>query len=239
MLLSSGSISSAAISEDGQVFLRNLEINSEFALFGLTFNDSSLARLIDASLDPGSYSVSGQIAEILHDRVLDSNTGVISFIGQNSSVLFNRTIFQDAGSFFVSGVDSGVFYDRVLFSGIGSFLLIGEESGLLFDRKLNAEQFSASVSGNEAQTLYGRVIGLNADSVLINGIDVTSYYNRSISANSESFSALGFNAQLNETIEFSTGIGIYLVSGEIASLFYSGEEGNSEWIVKARRRGRR
>lgn len=124
------------------------------------------------------------------------------------------------------------------FSPISSAAI--SEAGEFVPRNLeiNSEFGSFSFIGQSTAILHGRLVQAGIGSYSVSGVDAESFYGRSLNSEFASIAVNGANAFFGQK-EIDANNGSYLITAPNIVLVYSGAGASSEWIIKARRRGRR
>ncbi|MEM4720542.1 MAG: hypothetical protein QXT73_00595 [Candidatus Methanomethylicaceae archaeon] len=124
----------------------------------------------------GAISLSGNLAQVLFNRLLSASAGSVSLNGFASSLLFNRLVSVLAGSVSVDGSPSSVLFDRQLSATVGSISIAGNQALVLFSRKLEAGAGGVYLSGSQAGLAYNRVLVPSAGEIVIVGQPATLTY---------------------------------------------------------------
>jgi len=149
--------------------------------------------------ESGTFSLSGQDAGLLADRLLSSELGTFSLSGQDTDLLADRLLEAEPGTFSLSGQDALLLVDLVLNVETGTFSLSGQDVDLLADRLLNSESGTFSLSGQDANLIYSaanKILNAESGSFLLSGNDVSLSINRIMNAEPGDFLLVGFDAQL-------------------------------------------
>jgi len=123
--------------------------------------------------DPGSYTISGQDVDLLHDRNIPIESGSYTITGQDVDLVysFGFILSADPGSYTISGQDVDLLHNRVLPVEPGSYAITGRDIDLIHTQIL--EPGSYTISGQPVDLLHNKKVGAGAGSYAITGQDVT------------------------------------------------------------------
>ena len=100
--------------------------------------------------EKGSYTLTGNDASLLADRVFSAEKGSYTLTGYDASLLADRILTAEKGSFTLTGNDASLLYGRVLTAEKGSYILTGNDAQLLKTYILSAEKGSFTLTGYDA-----------------------------------------------------------------------------------------
>lgn len=111
--------------------------------------------------ETGSYTLSGQDADLLFNRLLTADVGAYTVAGQDANLIRGYTLVAETGGYVYTGQDAALLFNRVLTADPGAYTLVGYDANLTRGFTLVAEAGSYTISGQDASFLYNRV--LNAE----------------------------------------------------------------------------
>jgi hypothetical protein len=155
--------------------------------------------------ETGSFTLTGQTAELTVSRVLIAETGAFSFTGQAADLTVSRALSADTGTFSLSGQDAALTYTPLgaysLTAETGSFALTGQAANLTVSRVLSADTGTFSLTGQDATLTKGLTLAAETGAFVLTGQD----------------------AQLSRTRVLLAEIGQFFLTGQDADLIYSGD----------------
>ena len=92
--------------------------------------DSGSPASYTLTADSGSFTLTGQSANLLAGRRLTASAGSFALSGQNANLLCGRTLTAGAGSFSLTGQAANLNDAHVLTASVGVFTLAGNDVGL-------------------------------------------------------------------------------------------------------------
>lgn len=125
-------------------------LTANYGSFSLTGESANLnsARKLTASY--GSFSLSGQAATLKSARKLTADYGSFSLAGQSATLKSARKLVADYGSFSLSGQSAGLSSARRLIAAVGTFALSGQDALTKVARLLQAAFGQFTLSGQDA-----------------------------------------------------------------------------------------
>jgi hypothetical protein len=148
----------------------------------------------------GSFTLTGQAANLLFGRKLSAAQASFAFTGQAANLLYGRKIVAAQASFSLSGQSASLLFGRRLMAGQASFTLTGQPATLSYNGvnsyTLVAASGSFSASGQPANLLYGRRLSASQGSFAFSGQAAGLRANRVLPAGYASFSLTGNPAAL-------------------------------------------
>lgn len=204
--------------------------------------------------DPGSYTVTGQDADLRVARNITAEVGSYSYTGTAADLLKGFRIGLDAGSYSLTGQATTLRYNRIIDAVAGSYTYTGQDATLTYtpatgDYSIVAEAGSYSLTGQDASLVAARSLSANAGSYSYSGIDANLRLGFSLSADSGSYSVSGQDVQFSRNYALDAETGAYVQTGFSATLTYTGstswsvqpnattiwteqDEDNSNWIIQ-------
>lgn len=188
-------------------------ITAESGSYSITGQDANLLKGSEITAEAGSYAVTGQDATLTISTVITAEAGSYTVTGQDASLIHDGLISAEAGSYVLTGQDA-----TLTFSGVGAFLIdaesgsyaiTGTDAGLLHDSLISAESGSYSVTGQDATLSKGIILDAESGSYTVTGQDVTFLKDSVLSADS----------------------GVYTITGQDVDLIYSEEEAEEEQVT--------
>lgn len=76
----------------------------------------------------GSYSVSGQSANLTRSRLLTADFGIYAVTGQSATILRSKVLVADPGAYSVTGQQVGINVNRMLTASPGSYSIAGQSA---------------------------------------------------------------------------------------------------------------
>lgn len=160
---------------------------------------ATVSGAFSLTADAGTFTLSGQNANTLANRVVTGEAGSFVLTGQNAGLLAGRKVTGEAAAFALSGQDAGTRATRTTQGEAGAFTFTGQSAGLIAARKVAGEAGTFTLAGQDATLTYSPVGGF------------------SLSAETAAFSFAGQSANLRAT---------RLLSGDTASFVLTGQEAN-------------
>ena len=180
----------------------------------------------------GTYSITGQTADVLRSKLITANNGTYAVTGQDATVTYTPVtgyeITADAGSYSVTGQDATITYlqNFPIAADFGTYSLTGQTADILKSRILTAENGTYSVSGQNATFTYG-IPPRMARLLMEDGFDLLqeddSYLlieplDYIVEGAAGSYTVTGQAATLSRSYEITATHGTYAVSGQDATL---------------------
>lgn len=215
----------AAMYQVGKNSQRYLVLNAylltaDYGSYSLTGQAANLLYGRTLLATNGSYTLSGQDAGLVSTRLLACDYGSYSLSGQDAGLNRGFTMTADQGSYTLTGHDSGLLATRTITAAQGSYLLSGQAAGLLATRQITAAQGSYTLSGQAANLLKSTVITADVGSFAVNGQAASLNRGYAMVAGSGSYALNGQDAGFNRTYVVACDYGSYSVNGQDAGLAY-------------------
>jgi len=168
--------------------------------------------------DSGTYSITGQTADLYYNRAISADAGAYSLDGQAAQTLRDALLSLDAGSYAITGQDASFVYGQAISADAGDYSITGQIADLTRTLVLSADSGAYSIAGQDAN--LSRSLYLNAvlGSYNITGENATLVYEqaRVINGDAGSYAITGQAADLTRTYVFSADAGSYSISGQNA-----------------------
>lgn len=137
--------------------------------------------------DHGSFTLTGQAANLVASRVITAEHGTFALSGQAAGLQASRKLVVDHGSFTLSGQNVALQAGRKLLADHGAFTLTGQDVGFTYTPagatySLTAETGIFTLSGQAAALAASRVITAEHGSFTLNGQDAQFSYSGDVQA---------------------------------------------------------
>lgn len=124
------------------------------AMYGIT-RTFTITVTQDQSAVAGTFTLSGQAANLLYNRLLTAAYGSFALTGQDAALRYNRVLVAEAGTFTLSGQAAGLGRGYSMVGTFGSFVLTGQAATLT---KMEAESVTLFASMSVAPDSARKVI---------------------------------------------------------------------------------
>lgn len=168
--------------------------------------------------DSGSYTLSGQAAGLVHNRVLTADPGSYTLAGQDAVLSRGRVLTADAGSYTLTGQAAALRADRVLVCAAGNYTLAGQAAGLTAGRALLADSGSYALAGQDAVLAQGRALIADAGSYTLTGQTAALRADWVLDCEAGSYTLAGQDVGLVSGRVLVVDSGAYVLSGQVAGL---------------------
>ena len=176
------------------------------------------AAALTLTADSGTYSITGQAANLYYNRAISADAGAYSLNGQAAQTLRAAFLSLDAGSYAITGQDASFVYGQAISADAGDYSITGQIADLTRAVVLSADSGAYSIAGQDAN--LSRSLYLNAElgSYVITGENATLVYEqaRVINGDAGSYAITGQAADLTRTYVFGADAGSYSISGQDA-----------------------
>lgn len=112
------------------------DLNADVGTFTLTGNGANLLRGYTLTASTGAFTLTGNNTNLRIQRTLPAATGSFTLTGNdvnlNKVTSGTYTLVAETGSFALTGVSANLLYNRTLLANVGSFTLTGINTGLLY-----------------------------------------------------------------------------------------------------------
>ena len=164
-MLGSGPLSGAPLASSfAQITVASLNHGS----FTLTGQSADLNKFLKVGLDHGSFTLTGQTANLFVEDAEVIGTLLFDLTGQDAAFAKALKLTADAGSFTLTGIDN-VFNITVPFGAHGSFTLTGQDA--TFAIKSSFDHGSFTLTGQNIN--FAKSVSLDAGSFTLTGQDAT------------------------------------------------------------------
>ena len=178
---------------------------------------SGAAPLVAGS---GSFSLTGQTANLLRSLEVNADAGAFTFSGQSANLIRALEVNADVGSFLLDGQDATLFKSINVAADAGAFTLTGIAADLLRDLLISGEVGSYVLTGQDV-ALY-RQIPIIADTGVftLSGQDVDLTVQLLLSASAGGFTLNGQTANLIRSLFVLSETGAYVLTGQDFAILY-------------------
>lgn len=148
-----------------------------------TLNGQSAGLLSDRLLtsDTTSFALNGQSSGLLSDKLLTSGVGAFTLDGQAVTLTYTPAanayvLTAGATSYVFQGQDAAIITGKLLTSDTAAFGLIGQDVILVADRVITADQVAFTLQGQPALLLANKIVPASSASFALNGQSATLVY---------------------------------------------------------------
>lgn len=176
--------SGVAIDADG--FLRDTSTPDagpfEFGASATPDDPSLSGSPYTLTADAGAFTLTGQDASPLVDRVVTADAAAFTMTGQDASLLVGYAVAADAGAFTASGQDADFLRGYVLAAEAGAFVLTGQDATLTIPGSytLTAEAGSFAITGQDASFLRGYIFTVDPGALVLTGQNASFRYSGNV-----------------------------------------------------------
>lgn len=210
----------------------------------ITFSQT-LSFIVDHPMnaEPSSYSLSGQAATPLADRLipalsssygltgtvltslrgllLNANPGNYSLAGQDTTLLRGLLVNAESGTYTVTGFDATLLYvpaGTTMNAEPGTYVVTGDQATLLTDRLLSADSAVFVITGSNVSALVDRILSADPSAYVVSGQDAIVLADRLLSADPSAYALSGLSAELvytpiSGTYNLNAEPGVYVIVG--------------------------
>jgi len=193
-------------------------LDAEAGSYSKTGQTANLEHHKAVDAGAGSFSLTGQTANLEHHREVAAGAGSFSLTGEIANLEYNRLIDAEAGAYSLSGQIVNLEYNRLFDIEAGSYALTGQDVSLRYGYTLDAEAGSFILTGQIVNLEYNRLFIAGAGSFSLTGQAVNLEYNKVLTAEASSYSLSGQAVALLLNREILAGAGSYSLTGQIANL---------------------
>jgi hypothetical protein len=177
--------------------------------------------------ETGSFTLTGQTAELTVSRSLQADTGSFTLTGQDAAFSLGRSLAAETGAFSLTGQAADLAVSRALSADTGAFTLSGQDATLTYTPlgaySLTAETGSFALTGQAANLAVSRALSADTGTFFLTGQDATFSKGLTLAAETGAFVLTGQDAQLSRTRVLLAEMGAYSLDGQDADLIYSGD----------------
>lgn len=123
--------------------------------------------------DVGTFTETGQAANLLYGRKLTSDVGTFALAGQAASLLYARLLAADVGAFTLAGQAAGLLKGKTLTADVGTFALTGQDVAFRKGYALTASTGVFTESGQAADLRTTKILSAAHGSFTLSGQDAT------------------------------------------------------------------
>lgn len=128
----------------------DINMTSTNGSFTLSGQNANLISPIPMTAANGSFTLSGQTANLLADKLMVADNGSFTLSGQTANLLLQIPMIADNGSFTHSGQTANLLLDYLMTANNGSFALAGQAANLIVNISMTADNGSFTLSGQNA-----------------------------------------------------------------------------------------
>lgn len=189
-------------------------------------------EILDA--DPGTFSLTGVVANTEVGHVLAADTGTFALTGEAAATLVGHVLvaepfsssgfasasfstgFSTTKGFVVTGVVADTLEAEILVAAAGSFVLTGVNADTRKAETLNADTGTFALTGEEAATTVGQVIAADTGSFVLTGVNAGVNIGFVVDAVPGTFVLTGVVADTKTGLILTADAGIFALTGEEA-----------------------
>lgn len=172
--------------------------------------------------DAGSYSLSGQTANLTSARSVIAAPGSYALTGNDATLVYTGagvaySITAEAGSYALTGQVANISSARRILADPGNYSLTGQTANLTSARRITADPGSYSLTGQAANLNIGRRMAADPGSYVLTGNTANFPRLRNMIAAAGSYSLTGQAANLSLGRRLVADPGSYALSGNAAT----------------------
>jgi hypothetical protein len=168
----------------------------------------------------GSFTETGNAANLLFGRKVAGGTGAFALTGNSSNLLFGRKVAAGLGTFALTGNATGLRADRKIAGGTGSYSFTGIDLTFLKGRTLTADLGTYALTGIPVGFSAARRITASAASYALTGIAVSLNKGATMSAGAAAFTLSGIDAAFRRTVKMPATVATFTLTGNSTGLAY-------------------
>ena len=164
----------------------------------------------------GSYSITGQVINLLRDSIISSEAGSIALLGLSTNLLKGFVLGAEIGSITLTGLSTNVLKNSVVSIEASSIALTGINTDLLKGSLISVEAGSIILTGQDVTLTYsGGVYILTADSgsITLTGTQIDLLRTGRLPSGTGSIALTGINVDLLQGFLLGTETGNYTLTG--------------------------
>lgn len=212
--------------------------------YALTGTAAALKHRFAVAAGAGSYTLTGTAAGLRKTWLLGAGAGAYALTGSAATLRRNLPLIAGAGSYTLTGTAATLRRNLPLVAGAGAYTLTGSAVTLTYlsGKTVVAGAGAYSLTGTVATLLHKYIVTAGAGSYSLSGVAAALKYGRVVTIGAGSYTVTGSAAALRKTVRMPAASGSYVLTGNAATLRYSGAPPAAtaaEWLIRARRRGRR
>jgi hypothetical protein len=172
------------------------------------------------TVDPGSYALTGKVANVLRGRFITNAPGSYALAGNTANLLRGRLLSGSPGSYAVSGVTAGLTRSRLFIASAGAYTITEDAANLLQGRLLSGATGSYNVTGAAANTLFNRALSAVAGVYGLTGTEAQLLQGHVLSTLAGAYDLTGSTANVLRGSMLSAAPGAYALSGANTGLLF-------------------
>lgn len=193
-------------------------LTADAGSFSVTGNAATALRNRLTTADAGSFSMVGNAANALKGVTAVADSGAFSTIGNDAAIKRDYRPIADAGAFSVNGNNANAVRTYIAIADAGAFPYTGNAAQLFKGYALTADNGSFLVTGNAANLLRGYRVAADSGIFSYTGNAAAAIKNNLLSASAGSFSISGNLANLVRGYQLLADSGTFGVAGSTANL---------------------
>ena len=148
----------------------------------------------------GSYSATGQAANLLASRILTADQGVYTYTGQAAGLGKSFTLTASGASCAYTGIAASPVYNRVLTAAQGSYTVTGQSAALGKSYLFIADGSSYSLTGVDAALIGNRRLTADTGAYAYTGNDAGIGKAFTFTADAAAYTSTGYAAGFSITL---------------------------------------
>lgn len=195
-------------------------LTASAGVFSLAGQSAGLLRNRVVSAAGGTYSLAGQSANVLRNRVLSGAVGTYSLAGQAATLRRTYVLAAAAGGYTLSGQAANLLFGHRLIAAAGTFTLAGQSANLVRGRALSAAVGSFSFAGQAAGLLRNRNLQAAVGTYSLAGqaVTLTKTTGKTLVAAGAAFALQGQSVNLEFGRRLVAAQGAFALAGQAATL---------------------
>jgi hypothetical protein len=166
---------------------------------------------------PGSYSLTGGPASLIHGRVLAAVSGVYTLTGVVANLLKATKFLVDPGLYTLTGADAALFEHSGFLAESGVYAVTGSPATLLKAKRLVADPGTYALTGSVATLRPARRIAADPGAYSLTGSVANLLKGKRLTADPGLYTLTGRDAGLIANQGFLADAGAYNITGSVAT----------------------
>ena len=157
------SVESGSIILTGQdaslLVARSLSLNN--GIYSVAGQNVELLKGYFLSSGSGAYTITGADVTLTYSTpalILDADVGTFTITGQAADLLYHRKIPIESGAITLTGQEAGLLYSRILSAENGTFTITGQDAEMLLGFLLSVSAGSIVLTGSDVTLTYTGVV---------------------------------------------------------------------------------
>jgi len=197
--------------------------SDDYGAIAVAFKEISTSTNYYLYCGTGTFTETGNNANLLASRMLLSSAGAFALTGNNVLMLKSYPLLAGAGSFSETGLNALLLYSRQLWAGSGTYALTGNDAILTYTGGLTNYELWCGAggfieTGNNAYLLKSNRLYAEAGAFIETGNDAYLLASRNLYASDGAFIETGNNALLLALHALYAEAGGYVETGNNALL---------------------